>query len=125
MPSAKIELRTALPQDEPALRENWRECFGDEDAYLDFFFSRRFVPEDTPVVESDGKVVSQLFLLPAALCAGAQRFPAYYLFAAATHPAYRGRGLMRTLLGEAERLSRIRGQFAVVLLPGEESLYRY
>ena len=125
MQSAWIEYRTAAAQDLPALRENWRLAFGDDDAYLDFFFARRFDPQKTPVALIGGRVVSQLFLLPASLIAGTGAYPVYYLFAAATHPQYRGRGLMAKLLREAERMARADGMRGIVLLPGEPGLYRY
>ena len=124
-PFAKIELRTALPSDEPSLRRIWRESFGDDDEYIDFFLTRRFVPDNTPVLAADGTVVSQLFLLPALLRTGEQLHAIDYLFAAATDPAYRKAGCMARLLDYAAELSARRGREAIVLLPGTQALYRY
>ena len=107
------------------MRQIWRACFGDDEAYLDFFLQNRFVPDDTPVLTLDDTVVSQLFLLPAHLRADDVFVPIDYLFAAATDPVFQGRGYMRLLLREAERLSRSRGKAAVVLLPGTDALYDY
>ena len=118
-------MRTAAPQDLPALRENWQSSFGDGNEYTDFFFARRFDPSKTPVACVDGRVVSQLFLLPASLVAGGTHYPVYYLFAAATHPQYRGRGLMADLLHHALRIACADGMRGIVLLPGEPGLYRY
>lgn len=125
MQSAKINLRTATRADIPALRENWRLSFGDGEAYLDFFFSRRFEPRLTPVAVADGRLVAQLFLLPALLVSDGDSCEVYYLFAAATHPQYRGLGIMAQLLREAEHIACANGRNAVVLLPGEPGLYLY
>ena len=125
MPSARFELRAATSADVPALRENWRLSFGDTDDYLDFFFSRRFEPENTLVACADGVVVSQLFLLPASLHAQKDTFSADYLFAAATHPDYRRQGIMASLIEYAKTLCAERGKDAIVLLPGTRELYDY
>ncbi len=125
MPSARFEIRTARREDVPLLRRNWIASFGDTDAYLDFFFSRRFVPQNTLVALADGRVVSQLFLLPVTLRAQGNELSADYLFAAATHPDHRGQGAMAALLAEARTFCKRRGRDAIVLLPGDEPLYGY
>ena len=125
MPSATFELRAAVPQDVPALRDNWRVSFGDSDDYLDFFFMRRFAPENTLVASVSGRVISQFFLLPAVLHTQDGLKNADYLFAAATHPDYRGKGIMGSLLSKARTFCKARGKDAVVLLPGTPELYRY
>ena len=124
-PSAKIDLRTAEAADVPSIRRIWRESFGDEDAYVDFFLQNRFVPERSPVLTVDGRVAAQLFLLPAHVRTGSRLYPVDYLFAAATDPAYRRQGCMARLLSFAAALSRQRGQAAIVLLPGSADLVRY
>ena len=125
MLSATVDLRIAAPEDVRALRENWRVSFGDPDDYLDFFFSRRFVPENTLVACVNGRVVSQLFLLPALLHTQDGALRADYLFAAATHPEFRGQGIMAALLSETRAFCSDRGKDAIVLLPGSSALYRY
>lgn len=125
MPSANYDLRTATRTDEPALRMNWRASFGDPDDYLDFFFTRRFVPENTLVACANGTVVSQLFLLPTMLRTKTGLLPADYLFAAATHPDHRGQGVMAALLSKSRSLCLQRQKDAIVLLPGTRELYRY
>ncbi len=39
----------ARESDLPALKEIWSQCFGGPEAYRDFYYSRRFKPEDTLV----------------------------------------------------------------------------
>lgn len=125
MPSARFDLRVAALDDVSALRENWRESFGDTDDYLDFFFTQRFVPDTTLVAETHGRVVSQLFLLPAHLRTQDDILSADYLFAAATHPDFRGHGIMGALLKKANDFCFSRGKDAIALLPGSRRLYDY
>lgn len=122
-PSVKI--KTAEYVDSAELRTVWKEAFGDSDAYLDFFFAFRFCPENTLVLLENGKIVSQLFLLPCFLRGKDDIVPCYYLFAAATLKSARGKGYMGALLKAAESLSAERNVNAIVLLPGEPSLYDY
>lgn len=125
MPSVKFEIRTATPEDIPALRQNWSASFGDTDEYLDFFFHRRFDCENTLVACVGKSPAAQLFLLPAKLRSGESELCVDYLFAAATHPKYRKQGIMSTLLSYARTLCAERGKDAIVLLPGSPSLYNY
>ena len=123
--SARIELRVARTEDVPHLRRIWRESFGDEEEYLDFFFERRFVPENTPILTVEGEPAAQLFLLPAALRTQNGLYSIDYLFSAATDPKYRKRGFMEKLLRFSRSLAKERGKAAIVLLPGSAALYRY
>lgn len=125
MQHLKYKLRTATPQDVPFLRENWRLSFGDTDEYLDFFFSRRFVPDNSLVAEKDGKVVSQLFLLPTDVISSEGVLSADYLYAAATHPQYRRKGIMGALMKKAFVTRLTGGKDAIVLMPGTPSLYDF
>ena len=125
MPSVKFDLCIATRDDETALRENWRLSFGDTDDYLDFFFGRRFVPEETLVAAVGGRVVSQLFLLPVPLRTQAGMLSADYLFAAATRPDHRGMGIMSALMHEARLFCEKRKRDAVVLMPGTRQLYSF
>lgn len=67
------------------------------------------------------EVVSALYLLPVDY----RGTPGYYLYAAATHPAFRGRGLMRRLIAQALSGARAEGAQFVYLCPCEPSLYRF
>ncbi len=112
-------------EDVPDLRENWRLSFGDTDDYLDFFFSRRFDPENTLVAEMNGKVVSQLFLFDVDLITASGLIPAFYLFAAATHPDYRHKGIMSKLIIRTKIKCIRKSKRAIVLMPGSRELYTF
>ncbi len=102
----------------------WREAFGDTEEEISLFLS--LVSEKNVITRvEDGRVVSQLFLLEGNVCDGKKSVPAYYLYAAATLSAYRGRGIMTQLIAEAAEKAKREGKGYILLLPGEEKLYGF
>ena len=79
----------ARPEDEGALRRLWRAVFGPEEAFMDLFFRRVFVPGNTAVADAEGSVVSAAY--------GVDFGTARYIYAVGTHPDHRGRGLGRAV----------------------------
>ena len=118
-------IRTATFADIPALTDNWKRCFGDGGDYVGFFMSRRFSPANTLVAVESERVVSQLFLLPGHLRLAGETYDADYLYAAATHPAYQGRGHMARLIEAAKAHTHARGGSFIALVPGKKGLYDY
>lgn len=108
----------------PALKDLWKEAFGDGDAYIDFFQRNRFTPQNTLVLSADGVPVSMLTLLPAELLTPNGSVPVRYVYAVATAKALRGRGLAGELLRHARQLADRSGQ-ALVLVPSKERLFSY
>ena len=53
-----VKLRTSEERDIPVLKELWKLAFGDEDAYIDHFFSRYYAPERMLVLEENGEVLA-------------------------------------------------------------------
>ena len=64
-------------------------------------------------------------MLPCHMQARGKLFPGHYIYAAATLPAYRGRGYMASLMAAAALEGAGRGQMFSAVLPAEESLYAY
>lgn len=117
-------IRFACEADVSAMKELWHACFGDSFSYIDRFFSALFEPENALVYVKEKQIASMLFLLPAAL-SGRKEIKAYYLYAACTHPDFRGAGFMGELIERAADVGKQRGVFAIALMPAEESLFGY
>ena len=118
--------RTSVPTDVPRLRELWKTCFGDSDWYLDHFFHNAYRPERALVLEAEGAVVSMLLTFPeTVVTAAGGTAPACYVYAFCTHPDSQGRGYGRTLLAWTEQRARAEGCAAALMVPGEESLFRF
>lgn len=118
-------IRTAKSADADHLRQIWQACFGDADAYINFFFDNAFDPEKTLVFEAEGAVCSMLFLLDCSVWIGGEEYPASYLYAAATLPAYRSRGIMGRMIRRAGEFCRDLGKDFIILVPAEPGLFDY
>ena len=77
------------------------------------------------LAEDEGTAIGHLQFPELVLSLGEETLPAGYVVAVCTHPAHRGKGIMRPLLHEALRREKARGDVVSVLLPAEEWLYRY
>lgn len=121
-----IRLRTSNTGDVPRLRELWKLAFGDEDAYIDHFFTRYYAPERMVVLEEAGvvQVMTAWFDMPLVFANGT-RVPSAYLYAVATHPDCRGRGLAGQLLRFADRWLEEKGYACVSTVPARPDLHRF
>lgn len=108
-----------------ALANIFRIGFGEPQNAVDYFFKNRFKPENCAVCVVKNRVVSALHLLDSRVLANGKMRSAYYLFAAATLPEYRGAGYMPKLIEFANQESQKRGRAYSVLLPESEKLYSY
>ena len=113
------------PEDVPALKALWKQAFGDEDALIDAFFRRLYVPEQVLVCREEGRVAAMACWLRETVCCGSRGWPAAYLYAVATDPAHRGRGLCSELLSFAAGCLESRGVRVLLLVPGSPSLRQF
>lgn len=119
--------RFSRPEDQAALRELWKLAFEDTDTFLDHFFQTHFRPDHALVLEEEGAVRAMAFLFDTTLVLPGSRegLRAAYLYAVATHPALRGKGLARRLLEEGGELLARQGYALAVLTPSEPSLHLF
>ncbi len=105
----------------PGLRRLWQQAFGDDDAFLDAFFTTAFSDERCRCVTAEGKVVAVLYWLDCS-CRGEKLA---YLYAVATDTAYRGQGICHRLMADTHAHLEKDGYAGAVLVPGEKSLFRF
>ena len=135
-------IRRSTPADLPVLQSIWQEIFGDPPAFTERFY-KIFGADCAIVAEEDGKVVGMIHPLPVALAQNGQYSFGVYIYALATIPGYRGRGIAYALLraaesapfvskptlsgAEAMRLQDISQHTPAfsLLIPGSESLFSY
>lgn len=96
----------------------WHLAFGDEEAFMDAFFTTGFSPERCLCVTENDTVTAALYWFPA-LCEGQS---IAYIYGVATHPEYRGRGLCRKLMEKAHDHLRTLGFSGCILVPQQENL---
>ena len=118
--------RTASPADVPRLKELWKTCFGDSDGYIDHFFQTAYVPHQALVLEAEGVVASMLLTFPQTVVTPeGQTASAWYVYAFCTAPDQQGKGYGRALLAWTETQALAAGCAAVLVVPGEESLFAF
>ncbi len=102
----------------PALKALWQCCFEDPMAVIDRFFETGFSPARCRCVTEQGRVIAALYWLDCTQ--GADRLA--YIYAVATHPDCRGRGLCRALMADTHQLLLTQGYAGAVLVPGGPGL---
>ena len=113
-----MTIKYTRESDIPALRQLWKQAFGDEDAFLDSFFSVAYSPERSLCVWEDGKPVAALYWFD-------QRWREHtiaYVYGVATEQSYRNRGVGSKLLKGLERRLKERGYYGIILVPENPQL---
>ena len=100
------------------LRQLWKLAFGDTDEFLDSFFGTAFSPDRHLSIRLEDTVAAALYWFDCEY----QGRKAAYVYAVATHPNFRGRGLCRQLMGKTHDLLKAQGYEAVLLVPQDEGL---
>ena len=119
-----VKLRTSEQRDVPVLKELWKLAFGDEDAYIDHFFTQYYRPERMLVLEEDETVraMTAWFDMPLVFADGTE-WSSAYLYAVATHPECRGRGMAGKLLAFADQWLAEQGFTCVSTVPARPDLH--
>lgn len=107
------------------VRALWELCFDDSEAFTDLYFRLRYTDDVNIALTEGGEVVSALQMLPYPMTFGNSRIDTAYVSGACTHPAHRGRGLMRRLLARAFEQMRSKGVAVSTLIPAEPWLFGY
>lgn len=109
--------RRLQEQDMRQAKEIWEESFDDKPAFVDWYFRRRFRPEEGLGIFSGSLLLSNLHLAPYRLRLRGRVFPSAYLIGLATREEYRRQGLAKELLTFALRTLREKGVFFTFLMP--------
>ncbi len=120
------EIRTAQAGEEKRQKEIWEKCFQDSDEFIERFYTTRYDQEKTMVLLQDGEIASMLTMLPITVNdTDGQSFAAVMLYAIATHPDYRQRGLATRLLDYTHEYLRLKEYAFSVLVPAEKGLFDF
>lgn len=110
----------------PALKEIWRACFDDPQTYIDSHYANgRNCMRTLIHREPDGTVSSMLEMVDVSMRFGEVSYPAFYIYAASTLPAYQGRRLMHRLIERSCEIAAQEGMVASVLIPQTPSLVAF
>ncbi len=106
--------------DEAQLRTLWRLAFGDSEELIDGFFAAGYDPARCQTICLEGRIAAALYWFDAA-CDG-QKLA--YIYAVATHPDFRRRGLCRALMTQTQQLLARQGYAGALLVPAQAGLRR-
>lgn len=102
------------------LKHLWHLAFGDGMEFIDLFFRTGYSPDRCLYLEEEGQITAALHWLDCGYRGQKQA----YIYAVATHPDHRGKGLCRILMNKAHDLLKARGYHAALLRPADEGLRR-
>lgn len=97
------------------LKQLWKTVFGDPDSFIDGFFDIAFSPNRCRYIEENGQVISALYWLECEFEGGKLA----YIYAVATHPYHRGKGLASRLLQQTHTELMAEGYAGAVLKPAQ------
>ena len=106
-------------EQERELRALWQEAFGDDDAFLDQFYTYGFAPDRCRCLTVDGQVAAALYWFDCSY----QDKPLAYLYGVATAKKHRGKGLCRALAENAHQHLKYLGYAGAILVPADEKLF--
>lgn len=115
------EFRFPSEGEVPALRQLWREAFGESEAFLNLFFSAAYDPGRCFVAVEGGVLGAMLYWFDCEY----RGEKVAYLYGIATAKSHRGRGLATALMEKAQAHLEKRGYAFSLLVPARESLFRF
>ena len=88
------EVRVANQKDKMDFYRLWKICFGDSDAFCDWFFENRYEAEYSIVLETETEIASCMQAFPYTIRIRGKEVPGAMLCGVSTHPDQRRKGHM-------------------------------
>lgn len=108
-----------------AVRDMWKICFGDSDAYMDIYFNHKYRNENTLIYIEDKKPVASLQMLLFEFTFHGSEISIAYLSGLCTLPNYRSRGYMKQLLLKSYHVAKEREIPLIILVPQDKGVMSY
>lgn len=102
------------------LKELWSLAFGDSMEFIELFFDTAYAPDHCLYLTEGEQITSALYWLDCEYKGQKQA----YIYAVATHPDHRGKGLCRVLMEQTHEILKAQGYTAALLRPADEGLRR-
>ncbi len=119
------ELGFACEDDRERLLELYDLCFPGEHGFGVWFHEHVRRLDRTLVCREDGRIIAMMDLLEPEMKKDGEIVKTVYLYAVGTDPAYRGQGIMGSMIEHACELARAWGDEIAVLLVQNEGLFRF
>lgn len=102
------------------LKQLWNLAFGDGEEFIELFFQTAYSPDRCLYLTENGQITAALYWLDCAYKGQKQA----YIYAVATHPDHRGKGLCRQLMDKTHAILKEQGYAAALLRPADNGLRR-
>lgn len=109
----------------PSLISLWHKAFGDDEEYIKLFFDKAYYDCECFAEIVGDEAVSAFYLLKCSIKKDGRMYNGRYLYAAATLPEYRSKGLMSKLIKEALDYGKSKALSFIALVPADDGLYDY
>jgi len=121
-----MECRLARKGDLESQKNIWKQTFGDEDIYIDYYYANRYHEEETALLLSRGEIAAMLSMLPVKfVMPDCKAFDAVMLYAVATHPQRQNQGFATRLMEFSNQYLKSQNISFSILVPAEDSLYDF
>lgn len=118
-----IEIRQATEEDRYSIMELWKYSFNDTDDFIDYYFDRRFSPENSVVLLKNEQLEAALQLNPYNLAIGDIISEVRYVVGVSVQPESRGKGYMTRLIRQTLRMQYENGEDFSILMPIDTRIY--
>ena len=98
----------------------YKEVFCEDGIDFANTFTEKYFENCCRYILVEGKIASMLYLLDCTVFDGENTYSAKYLYAAATHPEYRGQGLMSSLINKVLAEENI-----IIIKPATKELFKF
>lgn len=119
-----MNLRYAKREDLNNIKDIWNYCFGDEEAFVEYYFNNKYSENNTIVVEEDEEIISSLQLNQYKINLNNKVYDTSYVVGVSTYPQARGKGFMKNLMEFSLNEMYNKGQLVSILMPIDYRLYR-
>lgn len=106
------------------IKEMWRYCFAESEAYNEYYFDRKLKPEYTVVCCDDEKAIASIQLNQYKIMLNEKEENVSYVVGVSTMPEARGKGIMKKMMKFSLDEMYKRGQNVSLLMPIDFRLYR-
>ena len=119
-----MDIRYAKDGDLENIKDIWNYCFGDEEAFVDYYFNNKYKAKNTILIEEDGDLMSSLQLNQYKIKLNNNTYDTSYIVGVSTYPDARGKGYMKDMMDFSLNELYKKGQLVSLLMPIDYRLYR-
>lgn len=106
------------------IKEIWRYCFSDTEDFIDLYFNKKFKPENTLAVYTDGSITSNLQMIPYKLKFRNTPIDISYIVGVASMPEVRSNNHVKLLLKKSIQVMKDKEHLISILMPFKYQFYK-